>query len=360
MGKLSKEERREKFRKRQREAAESSKKGGGGGGRVLNYGSLGDFSFDDGFFKPRTGRRDKNLIDIIPFEVTAEWYPSLLTWQGKACGIQPGELDFKLEIPVHRRIGPDNKDFLCLRLAFGRPCPICEESKRIEGDRKMDEKAKETAVAAFKPSWRTALNVIDLTVAEKDQYVQVWEVSRFLFTKEMETAAQELGETEPLTPADLDEGWSIEFVGKEKQLGKYPFIEAEAFEFLERPPYEDDIVDDAYALDTLLVIPTYEDVLAGLHGMDAEEAAHMASGGKPSSVPEEDAPAPARGGRRAGGRPAPEPEKDEPAPAPRRRGSRAVSEPAEEDDIPFDKGSGGKDDEPEPAPAETRRRRRPR
>jgi hypothetical protein len=61
---------------------------------------------------------------------------------------------------------------------------------------------------------------------------------------------------------DLEEGQTIVWRGKEKTIGKkgHPFIECDRVDFEEREPYNEDILDDVYPLDKMLVVPSYEDV----------------------------------------------------------------------------------------------------
>ena len=70
-------------------------------------------------FQPTTGK-DKNLIDIIPFEVTQSWMKELRAPTGKILNHDIGDLEYKLELSVHRNVGEGGDTFVCLRDCFGK------------------------------------------------------------------------------------------------------------------------------------------------------------------------------------------------------------------------------------------------
>ena len=113
---------REALKRRTNQSAKDRGKKGLGKVGYLNQDQLGDREF----YKPSHGQQ-RNVIDILPFVVSQDWYKRLRTFSGRATGMEVGDWDYKLEIPIHFDIGPGRAAFLCLNQAFGERCPICEE-----------------------------------------------------------------------------------------------------------------------------------------------------------------------------------------------------------------------------------------
>jgi len=260
MAKTAAELRREKLRARQTQAVQNRDKSGLGKKSALDWGKLKVKMPHN--FEPKTGR-DKNLIDILPFEITQDWYSKLRTVSGNTTNIDVGEWDYKLEIPLHKGIGENNDTFLCLREAFGGKCRVCEDMFEEYAKEEPDDKK----TSALRPKWRDFFNVYDYDDEEAGYHV--WnDVSYHLFEKNVLEEAEE-GE-EIILYTDTEEGKSIEFKGKLKKLGKIEFIEAQGIDFIDRDPYEDSIVDQTISFDALLHIPTYEEV-ARAHDPDSFE-----------------------------------------------------------------------------------------
>jgi hypothetical protein len=284
-------DRREKLRQRMQNEAATREQGSG---RVplLN---LSDYE-DVNWFKAKKG---KNEIDILPFEITTENDPG---------GAVIGEDNYKLEIWKHNNVGPKEAQVLCLQETYNKACPICEAKKEM-----LDAGAdwKDDEVKALSPKRRCIYNVIDLNDTEK--HVQLFEQSHFKFEKELFGAA-EYKDPAFICFADIEEGYTVTFRGSEETFNKNKFIEPKDFDFEEREAYKEDIYNDVYPLDAMLIIPTYEQVQALFMGVDTEEEKQPkketsskrkskstrteAKEGRESSKKEEKTENPARGGRR--------------------------------------------------------------
>ena len=137
-------------RKRAAHARETRGKFGSGG----NYDpvvKLPGLEKDDWF---SVDTKNTNAIDIVEFRITQDWYPNLRCRGGGTCGdlgLVPGELDYKLEIPVHSNVGPNKKQHLCPQDAFGKPCPICEEKFALleKNNNKWDRDTMGPTVASW-------------------------------------------------------------------------------------------------------------------------------------------------------------------------------------------------------------------
>lgn len=263
MPKISATERREALRKRTKKGVNERGQKGLGRKSVLDYSKAGDRKIVK--YEIKSGK-DVNYIDILPFEITQEWYKDLRSVSGTTIGLEVGFTDYKLEIPVHRNVGENNDVFLCRRLAFGKKCPLCEEMYSEWDKDEDDQDAKK--IQALKPSWRCFYNVYDYD--GDGAPVQLWEdFSYFLF----EEALQEAMETEQdgvVTFSDLEMGSSIEFKGREKKIGKNKFIETHSIGFKKRDPYDEAVLKETLPLDGMLIIPTYEQVAKAHLGLEED------------------------------------------------------------------------------------------
>lgn len=265
MPRISAAERREALRKRTKKGVNERGQKGLGRKSVLDYSKAGDRKIVK--YEIKSGK-EVNYIDILPFEITQEWYKGLRSVSGTVIGLEVGFTDYKLEIPVHRNVGENNDVFLCPRLAFRKKCPLCEEMYS-EWDKDEDEQDAKK-IQALKPSWRCFYNVYDYD--GDGAPVQLWEdFSYFLFEEALQEA-MEIEENGVVTFSDLEMGSSIEFKGREKSLGKNKFIETHSISFKPRDAYDESILKDTFPLDAMLIIPTYEQIAKAHLGLDDDES----------------------------------------------------------------------------------------
>ena len=232
---------------------------GGGGSRVINWKEI------DGevkFFQPAVG---KNAINIIPFEIKSKNHP--LVKQGQ---MEIGELDYCLDIWTHRNVGPSESSVICLKKTYGKACPICEESE------KMKKQGKEKEAAALTSKRRVFYNVED--VRKKPGELQVFEVSHYLFEKELIDEARNEEESSFIDFADLKNGSVVKYRCSKSSQGGYEFNEFKSFSFADREdPVDDDLAASAISFDEHLNVLDYESIQAILFGAD-EDAGDDADG----------------------------------------------------------------------------------
>lgn len=263
MSRITAEQRREALRKRTQSGISERGQKGLGRKSVLDYSKAGNLKLIK--YQMKSGK-DTNYIDILPFEITQDWYKKLRSVSGSIIGLDVGFTDYKLEIPIHRNVGENNDIFLCLSKAFGQKCPICEEMYAEYAKDEGEQDAKK--IQALKPSWRCFYNVYDY---DGEAPIALWgDVSYYLF-EEMLQEAMESEEEGIVTFSDPEMGSSVEFKGREKKLGKNPFIEAHSIVFKKREPYSENIATQTFPLDKMLVIPTYEEVAKCHLGMEEEQ-----------------------------------------------------------------------------------------
>ena len=268
MARITPEQRREALRRRTKKGVNERGQKGLGRKSVLDFSKAGDLKISK--YEIKSGK-ETNYIDILPFEITEKWYKNLRSVSGSPIGLDVGFTDYKLEIPIHRNVGENNDIFLCLRQAFGKKCPLCEEMFDEYNKNEADQDDKK--IDALKPKWRCFYNIYDYDGNSEE--IQLWEdISYYLF----EESLQEAMETEDdgiVTFSDLEMGSSISFKGRDKKLGKNSFVEAHSISFKEREVYEESILDKTFPLDKMLVIPTYEQIAKAHLGMDEDNESEV-------------------------------------------------------------------------------------
>ena len=245
-------------RKRAAHARETRGKFGSGGGNWVVQ--IPDLKSEDWF---KVTSKAKNEIDIVEFRITQDWYPKLKCRGGGTCGdlgLVPGELDYKLEIPVHQRIGPNKKDHLCPMDAFGEACPVCEEKFALL--EKNNNKWDRATMGPLNASWRDFYNVWNYATNR----FEPWQVAYTSFEKILQDALDLAGEE--LYPWAWDDGRTIEFLAREKPLGEgNTWNEPQIPSFFKRDPYPETVVDEVWGFDQYVKITSYDEIAADFYGM---------------------------------------------------------------------------------------------
>lgn len=213
---------------------------------------LGDSEDEIVWYKDKkTKGKERNRIDILPWTISAEWYPKLKEYKGIPCEVEEGDLEYALIIPVHYDVGIAGDTVLCLSEAFGGSCAICDEMFELIKEDKVKHKDH---IGKLRAKWRCFYNVFDHE-DEEFEGIKLWEKSFHLFEKYLRQESRD-SEDGTVPFAHLELGKIIIFKGREKSIGDVNFIEAEAIEFEDRDdPYDSDVLDSVYALDTALIIP---------------------------------------------------------------------------------------------------------
>jgi hypothetical protein len=199
-------------------------------------------------------KEDDHEIYIVPY-ITGKNHPR----------IAEGKMAITCDVFRHRGIGVNQDEFVCLNKSYGKKCPICE----YQAELRETEDADEDAVRALNASRRSLYNIVCLdTPATRDKGVQVWNVSHFLFTIPLEELAHKKKGGGNVLYGDIDKGKVISFRRKGTKLN----TEYTAFEFKDRDEIPDAILDSAVCLDSLIHIPTYEEVSTAFwESKEAEE-----------------------------------------------------------------------------------------
>lgn len=266
---MTPQEYRDKLVQRQKQEHADKGKTGLGRKNVLDYSkAIGKIV---NMFTPKF-KPAENAIDIIPFVITQPWYKKLRTPSGRTNGLDTGDMEYKLQIPVHQSIGINNDVFLCPREAFGDSCSLCDEmfAAYQAGD-------KDKAID-LRPKWRTFYNVYDYDDPEKG--IQIFDISYYLFESTTKNDSMRtnlidsmiLDDSGPVPFFDLKEGKIIIAKFKKKTLGKIEFPEIDSIEFEDRSqPYEDSILNQVFPLDSMLIIPSNEEMKNAYYALEDDK-----------------------------------------------------------------------------------------
>ena len=258
---MGKKKRRKLSSDRYKESVKSKDDGGSTHRGILDF-KKGDYR-DVKFYKPKEGT---NKIIIVPYEIASKNHPKVKS--GKA---EIGDLDYLLDVYVHRYAGANEMDFLCPKENYGKPCPICDMVKTLYSTKDEDDKKKASKLRAKR---RVFYNLLEVVKGEVSEEIKTWEVSHFLFEKEMIEEAVDCGDGDDIIPfADPEDGAVIKFrmsIEKSKEYGESPKFKS--FSFLEREEeLEDDIIDDAVAFDKCLVVLSPDEILSLYNGGDDDD-----------------------------------------------------------------------------------------
>lgn len=197
------------------------------------------------FFKPEDGR---NTINIIPFKIKNKNHPLV-----KRGILNIGDMDYVMDVFVHKNVGAGGATVVCLKQTYGKPCPICEFRAKLK------KEGRDKEADAFKFSRRAIYNVQDIKNPEK---LKLFDVSHYLFEKELIDEASDGENGENFVDfADIENGKQINFKSVKVSKGGFEFNEYKSFSFRDREkPLNDSIINEAISLDDILNVLSYEEI----------------------------------------------------------------------------------------------------
>ena len=241
-----------------------------------------------------------HIFDIIPYTA------------GDMDPIEPGSESYVLEFFVHNNVGQQEGQIICMAETFKKPCPICEERRRLIKKGDDEQRIKELTPSRFP---RSIYNIVCYdSKEEENKGAQVWHTSNYLLQQYLLALAKRptrpgQKSVEPFIAfMDVDEGKSIAFKREgKKESTKYIGIRFEDRNY----KISDEIAKEAHVLDELIAWPTYEEVYLEFWGQPfaSEKAAEdpPARGAKYEEKKEVKSDPPPRGRRQE-----PEPEEKKP------------------------------------------------
>ncbi|MBU2051546.1 MAG: hypothetical protein KKH61_21560 [Gammaproteobacteria bacterium] len=259
------------------------------------------------YYTPKTGRGDENVFDILPFRVSRPWYKDLRSISGRPITyVDVGDLDYKLQVPIHRGMGPTGSDtYLCLREAFGKECERC--NAMFEHYRTGDK----DAATKLRPQWITFYNVYDYN--DDARGYQLFKIAYYNFEAASSVAPSRanLIDASNLDPkgqvifSDLFDGQTIISKFIERTLGKNKFPEVFDIRFEKRDPYDESVLDMVFPLDAMLIIPTPDQVKKAHLGISDDQENQVNDDDRPFEKPAQTAAATPRTRPASANKPAP-------------------------------------------------------
>lgn len=162
---------------------------------------------------------------------------------------------YNLDVWVHRKVGPNENDYLCLARNFGKACPICDDLTEIKKTRNYDEKY----VKDMSPKRRVAyvIQVYD-SAKEEEAGPYWWEAAHFSTEMNIIAIANSRRTGGMLQFMDPDSGKSIEFSREGSGMANTRYI---GYRFADRDyKIGDDILDMVPNLEDYIDIPEYEEL----------------------------------------------------------------------------------------------------
>lgn len=173
------------------------------------------------------------LIDILPYEISTDSHPNR----------KKGEMAYHLDVWVHKGIGPDKGNYLCMKKTHGERCVMCEEFLRLQAEGWDYEDIKH-----LYPKRRIIYHI------KKDDKRYVYDTSFKLFEELWLKAVmkkEEKGKVIDVFYQNDEDCYSLEFTTTDKRgIGRYI-----QFDFVEIEDFNEKFLDDLISLEKLLVIP---------------------------------------------------------------------------------------------------------
>lgn len=182
-----------------------------------------------------------HAADIIPW-ISSENHPNY----------KEGVPVYKVELWVHKRVGPEKGDYICLR-NYGEDCPLCD----ARTDELAADSPRQKITDSLKGSQRCLYNVIVYTDNQEEKGVQIWEASSYLAENPFKATAKNKRTGERIAYADPDKGKTVTFTVEGTMKSK----KINGIVFEDRPDIiSDEILDEAYVIEDYLVKPDVEEL----------------------------------------------------------------------------------------------------
>lgn len=194
----------------------------------------------------------KELLDFLPYEVTATRHPDKNEARGTA---MKGTYWYKLPFKIHRNIGPMKDAVVCPK-TFHLPCPICDYRQQ-----RIADGAPQSEIDALRPSKRVLYAVVPRGNQNFEEKLHIWNISNACFQKKLDEEINEKPEYGCFP--DPDDGYTLAIRFSEEVFQKNKFASTSRIDFEERDaPIEDAIVEKLIKLDEVLNVLPYKELSA--------------------------------------------------------------------------------------------------
>lgn len=197
-------------------------------------------------------KEGQHNVDIIPFYAG----PDFPLDGDNSPLVEEDEMTYKLELFVHRNVGPMNKPYVCPYENYGKPCPICEYIKSHDLE-KEDWKSLTPKHRVFYFVW------VHNSTEDEKKGIQIWEVAGFFMEEKLDeiTALPKGGGYEHFWHPDTGKSiaWKRKGTKNTEYLG-HRLVERDA-KIPER------ILDQTFPMDSVInVHPSYKEIETDFRG----------------------------------------------------------------------------------------------
>jgi len=227
--------------------------------RTINEGFFKDIldpGATSGIEKMKMSERDY-LLDFIPYFAGTK-DPNLK--------VKPGTPTYLVDIWVHRGVGPNDDEYICLAKNYNKRCPICEYREELP---KNDENAE--TIKELRPKRRVLYWVWDRDNESKG--IQLLVIAHWFMEAKIQAIAKKprgggyVTFTNPKAGPDggRSVSFNLEFKGTNREYTGFQFVERDE-------PIPKHILDKARSMpiDELLYIPSYEEVHNAFFGFGSK------------------------------------------------------------------------------------------
>ena len=167
-----------------------------------------------------------------------------------------------MKISVHQHIGPDDATFICLKEMFGKPCAVCELIEAMKSSN-----ADEKAIKVLFPRKRYLMFIYDVQSEATVAKGLLWYDAPGQLVDNIAGLSRDKRTRKIIDVCDPVEGRDIEFVRKGLGLN----TEYGSFNLTQTDPVPPEWYKNVPNFLDVLLIPTYEQVLAELNGGVVQE-----------------------------------------------------------------------------------------
>lgn len=234
-------------------------------------------------YKEREGDRFMGIFqDDLPFPMwscgTGEHIIDILAYLAGPFDPKVGEgyETYVLDVYVHKNIGPNRRHRLCLAKNYDKPCPVCQERDRLRSQEEYDD----NLTKAMYPIRYVAYYILCYdNRKEEDTGVQIFYVAHWFMEKHLTQLAkapigrhgQKIGGYVAFADPDKSIGRSVRFEKKGKGKGNVSYDEHQLVpRDYEIPASVYDQIEP-YPLDSLMYIPTYDELYNEFWQLDDSE-----------------------------------------------------------------------------------------
>jgi hypothetical protein len=274
---------KEQLRKRTQEAAERTDSG-------RRFQDIFIDAWPEGLARWKVAEAE-HLLDLIPFVAGKFLHRSKIQKN-----VKRGDVEYVIDLMVHQGLGAGRANCICINQMFDDRCAPCEILYQLWAKEKLTE-AEEKLLEMVKTKRRTVYLIRCLDNAkEMSKGQQVWEVAHWNFQRHIDELATLPKGGGHVIFTDVDEGQSVAFKRQGTRQDNTQYL---GHKFAPREPLPDEIIyhdvenKKLFPLDTLIHVPTFEEVFKTFFGFDFDNqpiTIELALQGEPAPEKEKEPP----------------------------------------------------------------------